>query len=88
MLLLVMKRHSTAGNIELVRDDPKELVLEATLGMGGDFSERTRFIHPPGWVFVVEPGEWGPTCNDNQLLGVDVVLIFHPGTVLVRPIGI
>ena len=51
---------------------------------------RASSVHPPGWIFVggpgecgpgeCGPGECGPTFNENKLLGVGVVVIFHPGT--------
>ena len=55
----------------------------------GYLSERTSSIRP-GCFFVggpgecgpgeCGPGECGPTFNENKLLGVGVVVIFHPGT--------
>ena len=55
----------------------------------GYLSEKTSSIHP-GCFFVggpgecgpgeCGPGECGPTFNENKLLGVGVVVIFHPGT--------
>ena len=89
------KMHCLLGQLvrcKVARLSQMYLLQEAVIGPSnnlpaGYFSERTRSIHPPGWIFVgghgaCGPGECGPTCNtnENKLLGVGVVVIFHPGT--------